>query len=294
MRKIIITFIILISGAFAGQAKDPAKVIWNDCKAAYGDFGELFGSYSKLRFNDFYLPLGATAATLLATTQDDAVRDFARRNQTRTWQNITDISNNGGELLAAAILPGALYAAGLAIDSKELRDVGRISYESILLSGVITTSIKMIVGRARPYNNLGTRHFKMFNVKVDKFMSFPSGHTTVAFALATVFADRAGSVWAYPVFYTLALSTAYARIYKDKHWLSDVVGGAAIGTLSSLALLHANDSREKKDADNAAGTGDSFYQQSNSSAPANIVLPVVPNNYFYSASIPIFSYTYSW
>ncbi len=79
--------------------------------------------------------------------------------------------------------------------------------------------------------------------KDNQWQSFPSGHTTAAFAVASAMtaawrreAPRQARV-AGPVLYALAAGTAWARLHDDKHWLSDVAAGAGLGTLSGLMVV---------------------------------------------------------
>jgi undecaprenyl-diphosphatase len=67
----------------------------------------------------------------------------------------------------------------------------------------------------------------------------PSGHATAAFAMATVLADRhPKQKW---LFYTLAASVAFARIQKERHFLSDVFVGGAIGMYGARRVLANED-----------------------------------------------------
>ena len=65
--------------------------------------------------------------------------------------------------------------------------------------------------------------------------SFPSGHSTAAFACATVIAWRAPR-FAFPAF-VLAGAIAWSRVYVGVHWPLDVLGGSALGILLATALL---------------------------------------------------------
>jgi undecaprenyl-diphosphatase len=67
--------------------------------------------------------------------------------------------------------------------------------------------------------------------------SFPSGHTTIAFACATVLAAAAPR--AAPFLYLLALAIGFSRIYVGVHWPLDVLGGIVLGTATALLLLAA-------------------------------------------------------
>ena len=95
---------------------------------------------------------------------------------------------------------------------------------SNLLAGGIAQSGKYIIGRERPDNS--------------NSYSFPSGHTETAFVAAEFlhqeFKDQ--SVWISVGGYTVATFVGVARIYNNKHWVSDVVTGAGIGILSTKAV----------------------------------------------------------
>jgi membrane-associated phospholipid phosphatase len=68
--------------------------------------------------------------------------------------------------------------------------------------------------------------------------SFPSGHTTQAFAAASVFAAEAQPLWAKVGIYGLAGSVAAARMVHDAHFLSDVVAAGIIGTVTGRSVVH--------------------------------------------------------
>lgn len=63
--------------------------------------------------------------------------------------------------------------------------------------------------------------------------SFPSGHTADSFAAATFIQQRYGWKWAIPA-YIGATFVGYSRVESDKHYLEDVLAGAAIGIISGL------------------------------------------------------------
>src|SRR4026209_1874806 len=79
---------------------------------------------------------------------------------------------------------GTMYLAGLAGGNRRTEDLGLHSVESILLGSVITGTVKIVAGRARPFaSRENARSFKLFRgLKDDNYRSFPSGHATAAFA----------------------------------------------------------------------------------------------------------------
>ncbi len=94
-------------------------------------------------------------------------------------------------------------------------------YRSFALTLGVTYGLKYSVRRERPGG--GTR------------TSFPSGHTSAAFQSAAFIHKRYGWKYAVPA-YVGAAFVGYSRVAADKHYVSDVVAGAAIGAASGLYL----------------------------------------------------------
>jgi hypothetical protein len=90
---------------------------------------------------------------------------------------------------------------------------------NVLESGIVYTS-KHIISRVRP-DGSGN-------------LSFPSGHTATAFVAAEFLHQEYGekSAWISIGGYGMASLIGLARVYNNKHWVSDVVAGAGIGVLS--------------------------------------------------------------
>jgi membrane-associated phospholipid phosphatase len=98
------------------------------------------------------------------------------------------------------------------------------------LTGVSVQFIKILTSRARPYTGRRSNAFFSDYFSGPDHLSFPSGHTALAFSLASSLAHLYDDkVWLPLVVYPLAALTAWSRIHDLKHWPSDVVFGAALG-----------------------------------------------------------------
>jgi membrane-associated phospholipid phosphatase len=115
----------------------------------------------------------------------------------------------------------------------------------LLLSTVITHLVKWAVGRARPYMGFGAFHFNPFRHISDveafawrgEYASFPSGHATAAATLAVLFGIYCPRArWA---FYFFAIMVGLERIINNRHFLSDVLAGFIVGTVSVYICLRA-------------------------------------------------------
>jgi membrane-associated phospholipid phosphatase len=85
--------------------------------------------------------------------------------------------------------------------------------------------------------------------------SFASGHTTEAFALATVIAEHYDSIWIKAASYTVASAVGWARLNNNEHWASDVLAGAALGTFVAHVVVHYNLSQRNISVAPLAGPG---------------------------------------
>jgi membrane-associated phospholipid phosphatase len=130
-----------------------------------------------------------------------------------------------------------------------LRDLGWHGVESVIYAQALTGVLKGVLGRARPFvvNDSNPHDFKFFGgFSNSDRTSFPSGHTTTAFAAAASvtsearrhWPDKWWSTWLIgPVLYGGATMVGISRMYHNKHWASDVVMGAAIGTVSGYKVV---------------------------------------------------------
>jgi membrane-associated phospholipid phosphatase len=156
---------------------------------------------------------------------------------------------NGAEAIAspgAYIIGGTLYAVGRIGKYDRVADLGWHGTEAVLYAQGVTWVLKGIVGRGRPFLSGGHdadnfRFWKGFST--GDYSSFPSGHTSTAFAAASAVTNETTrwwprSVWIVgPLMYAGATSVGLSRMYHNKHWASDVAIGAAIGTFSGRKVV---------------------------------------------------------
>lgn len=145
----------------------------------------------------------------------------------------------------AAVVVGGFYLVGTLTDDENARQVAQDSIAaSLIASGIITPAIKLVTGRSRPRDEVGVYHFKPFS---NSNSSFPSGHTTEAFAVASVVANHYDETWVTCTSYSIASLVGLARTYHRAHFASDVVAGAMIGTwVGKSVVAHNADLRSGK------------------------------------------------
>ena len=108
---------------------------------------------------------------------------------------------------------------------------------SIIAGGLITPALKIVVGRERPSTTSAAFRFKPFSNN----SSFPSGHATEAFAVATAIAENYPAWWVQVLAYGTAGLVGYARVEQNSHFASDVVAGSLVGWSVARGVVHRND-----------------------------------------------------
>jgi membrane-associated phospholipid phosphatase len=133
----------------------------------------------------------------------------------------------------------AALGAGYAFNVRTLRTIPTEILESHLLAGGIRNVGKLLVGRKHPYEHEGPYQFDF-----GKGTSFPSGHTSVVFELATIASMNARSLPVTIGAYALATTVALQRIDSLNHWPSDVFVAATYGTLVARTVVQLHEQRE--------------------------------------------------
>jgi membrane-associated phospholipid phosphatase len=199
--------------------------------------------------------LGATtAAGFLLIGFDERIATQVRESPLQRSGGTT----NAMQVAGVVGEPGAVFAgAALWLNGRLSKDrtrelIGLRSLEAIAATGAVTVAIKAITGRARPDESpFAARDFRLGRGFGDRneFQSFPSGHVTVAFAFASAVDAELNRVapkhpgWIVPTLYALATATAASRVYRNRHWTSDVVLGSAIGFVGGHAVVRWHNDR---------------------------------------------------
>ncbi|MEO8191137.1 MAG: phosphatase PAP2 family protein [Acidobacteriota bacterium] len=177
---------------------------------------------------------GVVAAVGILAKEDVRIDAAVQRNRSPGTNSVSRAVTPFGSYAAVGASAASL-AAGLIFKDERLRDIGRDSVEAeIFAAGIVTPLLKSAFGRSRPVNGGDGDEYRPFS----NGQSFPSGHTTEAFAVASVFAARS-SGWVVPVLaYSLATGVGLARMNDRAHFASDVAAGAVIGTVIGRTIVH--------------------------------------------------------
>src|SRR5437870_13322881 len=179
--------------------------------------------------------IAASIGTLAAFDQDIERQIRGARNNTVT--NIFDNVQPLGNEYAIGIV-GTFYIYGEFFKDPRAKTTALDSISaSAIASGIVTNSFKYVIGRGRPTDGRGAYNFRPFSGQD----SFSSGHTTEAFALASVISEHYDTAWVQVTSYALASMVGYARLNNKSSWPSDVLAGATIGTFVGKSVVHCNE-----------------------------------------------------
>lgn len=163
--------------------------------------------------------------------------------------NVSKYVTNFGGLYEAYTL-AALGTYGFVFKNEKIKNTTLLATQAYITAAAVESVTKFISGRTRPsYYAAGTEAEPRFLGPFSKtptnssgkkvYSSFPSGHTTVAFAAATVFASEYRNKPIIPIIaYSAATMIGLSRITENKHWTTDVLVGAALGFLTGKEVVN--------------------------------------------------------
>ena len=193
-------------------------------------------------FKASYLAVFLFCITFLNAQNADIniLRDINVNRNTSLDPTFKIITNSAVPISVAT--PIIIYSVGLIKQDSTIKKQAIFIGETFLVSAFVTTALKHSIKRERPFDTYSD---------IDKATSapgysFPSGHTSTAFATATSLS------MAYPKWYVIAPSfvwasaVGYSRMHLGVHYPTDVFAGALVGSGSAYITYRANKWLNKK------------------------------------------------
>ncbi len=225
LKTIIIIFLTIIIFAMNIAAEEN---ILN--RLFFEDFENLGSSVTESPLKSLIITIILAGTTISLMNNDKYISTEIQKNKNSTKDQFFNIFNDCGDGLYILAADSILFAVG----SEKERKVGKRIIEGIAVSGMVAYITKIIVGRERPSNANTQFNYKPFSLSDS---SLPSGHTTAAFAWATILGDNYNIGY---ITYPIAFLCGIARIYKNAHWPSDVLLGGFIGTITGKVINFEN------------------------------------------------------
>ena len=252
---------ILFSAAFIAQAQTPQaspsptpqpsatptlekqffKNILGDQKAIWTSPFHLHGHDAR-----WLTPLGLGTAAFIATdrsTGDEIAESHRQLHASR-------IVSYAGEGYGVGGIALTFYFFGRAKHDDRARETGLLSAEALVDSAIVVTALKEITQRRRPLSGKSRSDF------FDGGSSFPSGHSIEAWSLATVIANEYHDRPLVQItVYGIAGAVSVARFTGEKHYLSDVLVGSAMGYGIGRYVYHAHHRKNSDSGDEQESRG---------------------------------------
>lgn len=164
-------------------------------------------------------------------TDIDLLRDINLKRNMRLDGSFKVVTNSVIPVGVGA--PVGMFATGLLTKDAALRNNGIEAGGSFILATCLTYGLKWTVQRERPYDT----YTDLQPVVKESSYSFPSGHTSAAFATATSISLMYPKWYVIAPSFTWACLAGYSRMHLGVHYPSDVATGIIIGVGSAL-LMH--------------------------------------------------------
>ena len=200
--------------------------------------------------NDALLAGVFTLGALVARPLDKPIAQRLQKPGTqerKVLQKAATYFNNTAVPGAFIIGPG-MYIVGRASNNHKLADLGLHGTEALVIGEALGLVMKGVFGRGRPYlspDDLNPDDWQLMRgfKPGDGYRSFPSGHALAAFAAASAVTAEMSrwkpeSRWVVgTVMYGGAGMVGLSRMYNNRHWASDVIIGAAVGTFAGNKVV---------------------------------------------------------
>ncbi len=194
------------------------------CHAGFwGDLGNELASPVTTNAKYYFLGGAAlTGITVIDSVEDGLGHDLQDETvEDKPLGSFSQVGDIAGQMVPNAIYAVSMYGIYYYSDNLSYRSKSLHMLKSTVYAGFTTTVLKMAIREPRPDS--------------DNRDSFPSGHTTSAFAFAAVVGTEHEWYWGVAA-YSLAGLVAWSRINDNAHRLHDVLGGATIGLSYGLSL----------------------------------------------------------
>lgn len=163
---------------------------------------------------------------------DLSILKSINKNEMPCWDKTMRLTSNS-VYPALVIAPGSLLLTGYIQNDKPMMRNGVKTIAAIGLNMIFTSGLKFSINRTRPFTQYPDDVIK--RTDAGKY-SFPSGHTSSAFAMATAVTLSTKKWYVAVPSYLYACGVGYSRMRLGVHFPSDVLGGMVVGIGSSLLV----------------------------------------------------------
>ncbi len=238
LKVLVLSFFSVFISAYGQSPADSMKtqisfeIRYDLINSTLKSSGRVAASPLKFKLLDWAYAGAAAGAIAISFTQDEYIHTKLRGRGNAALKGLATYAGEpfGNPYITTGSALG-LYLIGKGFGKDEVAEPALLAFQSIAISGTSAFLFKMLFHRQRPREGVEANPNVWYGPSFhDDNLSFPSGHTTIAFSIAsslsTYYKDRKGVGIA---LYSLATITGWSRIHDNEHWFSDVVAGAILG-----------------------------------------------------------------
>lgn len=210
-----------------GESSPDQSTIWGAFFQRTGRFLSLSGRRLAVIYGAFFIPVFG----LILSGADPDILKFVQRPENSTANLAAEWISEFGEFQYSSLAIAAIFLClAWSRRSGRLRTIGLALLISGILGGVSVNVFRPAFGRARPHQMEDGR-FTWFRMN-SRYQGFPSGHTTSTTASMTALAVLYPPAAAPAI--AVSVAVGWSRMQRNKHYLSDVIGGWLLGSFCGL------------------------------------------------------------
>lgn len=175
----------------------------------------------------------ALCAIINAQSSDFSMLRKINKNEHPQWDKTMKLTSHSIYPVMVAA-PGTLFLTGYINNDKIMMRNGVKTGATIGINLLLTTGLKYSIQRPRPFDQYPNDIIKRTDASG---FSFPSGHTSTAFATATALTLSSKKWYVAVPSYAYACAVGYSRMRLGVHFPSDVLGGMVVGIGSTLLVF---------------------------------------------------------
>ena len=212
----------------------------------FTDFPKLATAPARYSKKDWTTVAVVVAGTGTLMTLDRSIKQWVQSNRNGFFDQTSRIVEPFGNEYSPYVI-GAMYLAGVLTKDRKMEHVSLVSAKSLVFSTIFYMGTKQLIRRRRPVYTDDPFEINSMFQGGREWTSFPSGHAHTVFTVATAISlQYKHKKWVPYLAYGIAGITGLSRIYDNKHWLSDVVIGSAMGHFITKTVYRIEEAKAKK------------------------------------------------
>lgn len=208
-------------------------------KSLLHDHGKIWSAPFRMQTKDLKYVLPIVSLTAISIVYDEEIyREFKYFQSKNKWaDDLSPIITYMGDDKTSLSVSGLFLISGLITKNDRATQTALMGFQTFVHAGLVIQVMKHLSCRQRPIIYDGHDHwygprsaFDRYDKGFSNYDAFPSGHTIIAWGMATVIAKQYREhKWVPISMYSLATLAGLSRVTEDTHWLSDVIVGGSLG-----------------------------------------------------------------